>query len=143
MQIKHEIYLTFIIIVNLFLYNCAGSSSEVIDPGKSNQSQIESNKVKVSVEQQKNKIIELESVINDLNSRIEYQENMLSALSDEFKDKANFYYADIDEKAINSASAAAVRGVPTVVVYKKGVEVARKVGGLPEQQMRDFLKENL
>ena len=49
----------------------------------------------------------------------------------------------IDEKAINSASAAAVRGVPTVVVYKKGLEVARKVGGLPEQQMRDFLKENL
>ena len=63
--------------------------------------------------------------------------------SEEFKDKANFYYADIDEKAINSASAAAVRGVPTVVVYKKGLEVARKVGGLPEQQMRDFLKENL
>ena len=60
---------------------------------------------------------------------------IMEKLSDEFKDKANFYYADIDEKAINSASAAAVRGVPTVVVYKKGVEVARKVGGLPEQQM--------
>ena len=68
---------------------------------------------------------------------------IMEKLSDEFKDKANFYYADIDEKAINSASAAAVRGVPTVVVYKKGLEVARKVGGLPEQQMRDFLKENL
>ena len=68
---------------------------------------------------------------------------IMEKLSDEFKEKANFYYADIDEKAINSASAAAVRGVPTVVVYKKGVEVARKVGGLPEQQMRDFLKENL
>ena len=66
---------------------------------------------------------------------------IMEKLSDEFKDKANFYYADIDEKAINSASAAAVRGVPTVVVYKKGVEVARKVGGLPEQQMRDFLKK--
>ena len=52
-------------------------------------------------------------------------------------------YVDIDEKGINTASAAAVRGVPTVVVYKKGIEVARKVGGLPEQQMRDFLKENL
>ena len=63
MQIKHEIYLAFIIIVNLFLYNCAGSSSEVIDPGKTNQTQIENNKVKVSVEQQKNKIIELESLI--------------------------------------------------------------------------------
>ena len=68
---------------------------------------------------------------------------IMNKFSDEYKDKANFYYADIDEKAINSASAAAVRGVPTVVVYKKGVEVARKVGGLPEQQMRDFLKENL
>ena len=68
---------------------------------------------------------------------------IMEKLSDEFKDKANFYYADIDEKAVNSASAAAVRGVPTVVVYKKGVEVARKVGGLPEQQMRDFLTENL
>ena len=68
---------------------------------------------------------------------------IMEKLSEEFKEKANFYYADIDEKAINSASAAAVRGVPTVVVYKKGVEVARKVGGLPEQQMRDFLKENL
>ena len=68
---------------------------------------------------------------------------IMEKLSDEFKDKANFYYADIDENAINSASAAGVRGVPTVVVYKKGEEIARKVGGLPEQQMRDFLKENI
>ena len=68
---------------------------------------------------------------------------VMEKLSDEFKDKANFYYADIDENAINSASAAGVRGVPTVVVYKKGQEIARKVGGLPEQQMREFLKENL
>ncbi len=63
---------------------------------------------------------------------------IMEKLSDEFKNKANFYYADIDEKAINSASAASVRGVPTVVVYKKGVEVARKVGGLPEQQREIF-----
>ena len=68
---------------------------------------------------------------------------IMEKLSDEFKDKANFYYADIDEKAINSASAAAVRGVPTVVVYKKGVEVARKVGGVSESHMRDFLKSNI
>ena len=37
-----------------------------------------------------------------------------------------------------------VRGVPTRSFYRKGGEVARKVGDkLPEQQMRDFLKENL
>ena len=30
---------------------------------------------------------------------------------------------------INTGSAAGIRGVPTVIVYKKGVEVDRKVGG--------------
>jgi len=65
-------------------------------------------------------------------------------LSDEYKNKVNFYYADIDEKALNTAtSIAGVRGVPTVVVYKKGVEVARKVGGVSESHMRDFLKSNI
>ena len=32
---------------------------------------------------------------------------------------------------INTGSAAGIRGVPTVIVYKKGVEVDRKVGGVP------------
>ena len=39
------------------------------------------------------------------------------------KDKASFYYADIENGGINTGSAAGVRGVPTVIVYKKGVEV--------------------
>ena len=69
---------------------------------------------------------------------------IMEKLSEEYKDKVNFYYADIDEKAINTAtSIAGVRGVPTVVIYKKGVEVARKVGGVPENHMRDFLKTNI
>ena len=69
---------------------------------------------------------------------------IMEKLSEEYKDKVNFYYADIDEKALNTAtSIAGVRGVPTVVVYKKGVEVARKVGGVPENHMRDFLKSNI
>ena len=67
---------------------------------------------------------------------------IMEKLSEEFKDKANFYYADIDDNAIQTASDANVRGVPTVVVYRKGEEVARKVGGLPEQQMREFLNNN-
>ena len=69
---------------------------------------------------------------------------IMEKLSEEYKNKVNFYYADIDEKALNTAtSIAGVRGVPTVVVYKKGVEVARKVGGVPESHMRDFLKSNI
>ena len=87
MQIKYKVYLTFIFSANLFLYNCAGGASKKPDLATSNQSQIESNKVKVSVEQQKAKVIELENLINDLNSRIEYQESMLTTLSEEFKDQ--------------------------------------------------------
>ena len=68
---------------------------------------------------------------------------IMEKLSDEFKESSNFYYADIDSDAINTASSMAVRGVPTVVILKNGAEVSRKVGGLPEGQMRDFLKENL
>ena len=41
---------------------------------------------------------------------------IMEKLSEEYKDKANFYYADIDEAAMNTATSAAVRGVPTVVV---------------------------
>ena len=52
------------------------------------------------------------------------------------------YREEIPDNAIQTASDANVRGVPTVVVYRKGEEVARKVGGLPEQQMREFLSNN-
>ena len=87
MQIKHKIYSIFILVINLFLYNCSGLSSNTVKPGKSNQSQIENNKVRISVEQQKSKIIELEQLVKELNSKIEYQENILNTLSEEFKDQ--------------------------------------------------------
>jgi len=68
---------------------------------------------------------------------------VMDKISDEYKDKANFYYGDIEDGAINTASAAGVRGVPTVIIYKKGVEVSRKVGGVPESHMKQFLDENI
>ena len=61
----------------------------------------------------------------------------------EYKDKAGFYYADIEEGGINTGSAAGIRGVPTVIIYKKGVEVDRKVGGVPEGNMKEFLEKNI
>ena len=33
--------------------------------------------------------------------------------------------------------------VPTVIIYKKGVEVDRKVGGVPEGAMKEFLDKNI
>ncbi|MDA9663403.1 thioredoxin family protein [Candidatus Pelagibacter sp.] len=68
---------------------------------------------------------------------------IMEKLSEEYEGKANFYYADIDEAAMNTATSAAVRGVPTVIVYKKGVEIDRKVGGVPESVMREFLNKNI
>jgi len=68
---------------------------------------------------------------------------IMTKLSDEYKDKAGFYYADIEDGGINTGSAAGVRGVPTVIIYKKGVEVDRKVGGVPESHMKEFLNKNI
>jgi thioredoxin 1 len=68
---------------------------------------------------------------------------VMDKLSDEFKDKANFYYADIEDGGINTGSAAGIRGVPTVIIYKKGIEVDRKVGGVPEGHMKEFLVKNI
>ena len=82
---RYNIY--FIIILNLFLYNCSPGASKSNYLDESNQLKIERNKVKVSIEHQKNKIMELEEIILELNSRIEYQENMLSTISEEFKDQ--------------------------------------------------------
>ena len=68
---------------------------------------------------------------------------VMDKLAEEYKDKAGFYYADIEDGGINTGSAAGIRGVPTVIIYKKGVEVDRKVGGVPESHMREFLDKNI
>jgi len=68
---------------------------------------------------------------------------VMDKLSENYKDKANFYYADIEEGGINTGSAAGIRGVPTVIIYKKGIEVDRKVGGISEGDMKDFLNKSI
>ena len=68
---------------------------------------------------------------------------VMEKLSVTYKDKASFYYADIENGGINTGSAAGVRGVPTVIVYKKGIEVDRKVGGVAESHMKEFLDKNI
>ena len=68
---------------------------------------------------------------------------IMDRLSDEYKEKCSMWYADIENEGINTGSAAGIRGVPTVIIYKKGVEVDRKVGGVPESNMREFLEKNI
>ncbi len=61
----------------------------------------------------------------------------------EYKGKANFYYADVENDGINLGSQVGCRAVPTVIVFKKGVEVDRLVGGVPESNMKEFLDKNI
>ena len=68
---------------------------------------------------------------------------IMDKLAVEYKDKANFYYADIEDSAINTASQAGIRGVPTVIIYRKGQEIDRKVGGVQESNMREFLDNSI
>ena len=69
---------------------------------------------------------------------------IMNKISDTDENKNHHYYlADIEEGGINTASAAGIRGVPTVIIYKKGVEVNRLVGGVPEAKMKEFLNENI
>ena len=68
---------------------------------------------------------------------------VMDKLSDEYKDRANFYITDIEDSGINTGSSAGIRGVPTVIVYKKGVEIDRKVGGVSESHMKEFLDKNI
>ncbi len=68
---------------------------------------------------------------------------IMNKLAVEYKDKASFYYADIEDGGINTGSAAGIRGVPTVIVYKRGQEVSRKVGGVSEGMMKSFLDEHM
>lgn len=68
---------------------------------------------------------------------------IMDKLSEEYKEKCNMYYADIENDGINTGSAAGIRGVPTLILYKKGIEISRKVGGLPESHVKTWLDENL
>ena len=68
---------------------------------------------------------------------------IMDRLALEYKDRAKFFYADIENSAINTASAAGIRGVPTVIIYKGKTEIDRKVGGVPESNLREFLDNSI
>ena len=68
---------------------------------------------------------------------------IIEKISNDLSDKIDCYYHDIESQPNEPTSAAGIRGVPTVIIYKKGQEVSRKVGGVPEGHMKEFLDENI
>ena len=67
---------------------------------------------------------------------------IMDKLAVEYKDKAGFYYADIEDGGINTGSAPGVRGVPTTILYKNGEPIAQKVGAVPASEFIAWVKEN-
>ena len=53
------------------------------------------------------------------------------------------FYADIETDSINLGSQMGIRGVPTLILFKKGVETDRLVGGVPETAVREWLDKSV
>ena len=68
---------------------------------------------------------------------------VLEKLSSNYEGKATFYYADVEEGGINTGSAMGIRGVPSTILFKRGVEVDRLVGYPGESKVKEFLDKNI
>jgi thioredoxin 1 len=68
---------------------------------------------------------------------------VLDKLSNDYEGKASFYYADVEEGGINTGSAMGIRGVPSTICFKRGVEVDRMVGFPGETKVKEFLDKNI
>ena len=67
---------------------------------------------------------------------------VLEKLSSDYEGKATFYYADVEEGGINTGSAMGIRGVPSTILFKRGVEV--EIGWLSgEAKVKEFLDKNI
>ena len=52
---------------------------------------------------------------------------VLEQLSENYP-SCKFFYGDVEEGAINTGSAMGIRGVPSTIIFRRGVEVDRLVG---------------
>ena len=68
---------------------------------------------------------------------------ILEKLSKNFEGKATFYYADVEEGGLNKGSELGIRGVPSTIIFKRGVEVDRLVGYPGEAKVSEWLSKNI
>ena len=63
------------------------------------------------------------------------------AVADEMGDEVDFYSVDVDENP-GLAAANKVFSVPTLILYKDGVEASRSVGAISRSDLLDFIEKN-
>jgi thioredoxin 1 len=68
---------------------------------------------------------------------------VLEKLSKNFEGKATFYYADVEEGGLNKGSELGIRGVPSTILFKRGVEVDRLVGYPGAAKVSEWLSKNI
>ena len=68
---------------------------------------------------------------------------VLEKLSSDYEGRDTFWYADVEEGGINTGSAMGIRGVPSTILFKRGVEVDRLVGFPGEAKVKEFLDKNI
>jgi len=67
---------------------------------------------------------------------------ILSEVAEEYNEKVKFVKVNVDEDA-DLAKKYSVRGIPTLILLKKGEIVASKVGMLSKAQLTAFLDSNI
>ena len=67
---------------------------------------------------------------------------VIETLSEEFAGRAEFVKVNVDENG-DLAASLGVFSIPDVYVFEGGAVKAHSVGYLSEEQMREFLSENL
>ena len=68
---------------------------------------------------------------------------ILEKLSKNFEGKATFYYADVEEGGLNKGSELGIKGVPSTILFKRGVEVDSLVGYPGEAKVAEWLSKNI
>lgn len=66
----------------------------------------------------------------------------LDEIGAEFKGKMTVAKVNIDDNP-NTPNAYGVRGIPTLILFKGGKQVASKTGALPKSQLKEWVKSNL
>ena len=61
-------------------------------------------------------------------------------VADEMKGKVDFFSVDVDENP-GLAAANKVFSVPTLILYKNGVEASRSVGAISRYDLLDFIEK--
>ena len=67
---------------------------------------------------------------------------ILEEIAVENKDKVKIYKMNIDENPMTPQKYG-IRGIPTIMIFKKGELIDTKVGSLPKTDLENWIKSNL